>query len=171
MKATGFTLIEVLVVVLIIGILTSVALPQYQKAVLKSQFAQLKALAVSIAEAEEVFYTTYSRYSSRFDELDVDTPAFTNETIETNSTNRSFGWGECWIVGGTAAARVGCYHNFAKMAYYICFEQNTGSSYKGTKMCRGSNQNENSPQNQICKQDTGASSGTKADGVIYWYYQ
>lgn len=168
MKATGFTLIEVLVVVLIIGILTSVAVPSYQKAVMKSRFAQLKTLAHSIAEAEEVYYSTYNKYSARFDELDVDTPAYIDETTTDVENHRYFDWGSCWIVGRIGDARVGCYHNQAQMGYYIYFDN---SAYAGLRMCRGHNQIETSPQNQICKQDTGTSSGAKGDGVIYWTYQ
>ena len=70
----GFTLIEVLVVVLIIGILTSVALPNYQVAVLKARYTELMNVVAPLADAEMVYYATFNKFTDQLDELDVSLP-------------------------------------------------------------------------------------------------
>jgi len=70
----GFTLIEVLVVVLIIGILSSVALPQYQKAVEKSRAIKGVNALKNILTAQQAYYETYGSYTDDLSKLDVDVP-------------------------------------------------------------------------------------------------
>jgi len=72
--AKAFTLIELLVVVLIIGILASVALPQYQKAVEKSRATQAISLVKSVAQAQQAYYLANGTWATSFDELSVEIP-------------------------------------------------------------------------------------------------
>ncbi len=76
----GFTLIELLVVVLIIGILAAVALPQYQKAVVKSRFTEAMINLKAIAQAKHAYELEHGPISSMEDKpsignLDITIPS------------------------------------------------------------------------------------------------
>ena len=73
-KRRGFTLLELLVVVLIIGILAAVALLQYRVAVAKSRYAQLMPLTSHIKTSQEIYYLANGAYAANCEELEADMP-------------------------------------------------------------------------------------------------
>ena len=56
MNKRGFTLIEMMAVVLIVGILATVALPQYQRALLKSRYVALMPGANALRDGEDAYF-------------------------------------------------------------------------------------------------------------------
>lgn len=70
----GFTLIELLVVVLIIGILAAIAVPQYQKAVLKARSSEALVQGKALLAAEQAYVLSNGVMSMDLDALDVTLP-------------------------------------------------------------------------------------------------
>lgn len=105
----GFTLIEVLVVVLIIGILTSVALPQYRKAVVKTRVMKLLPLIRAIDSAEQVYYSTYMQYTGKFADLDISMPG--GGSVNTEGTRIDYSDFVCYMSGNAGRTELSVYCN------------------------------------------------------------
>ena len=76
----GFTLIEMLVVVLIIGILAAIAVPQYQKAVMKAELHKGIPLVESLYQAQQAYFLANGEFAQNLDILDVSVPKDDNCT-------------------------------------------------------------------------------------------
>jgi prepilin-type N-terminal cleavage/methylation domain-containing protein len=68
----GFTLVELLVVVLIIAILAAIALPLYLSAVADSQIKTARANMQTISNAVQAYRTRWQVYTSSFGALSAD---------------------------------------------------------------------------------------------------
>lgn len=142
----AFTLIELLVVVLIIGILAAVAIPKYQVAVMKSEFAKLYNLAMTYDTATKEFEMAAGHFPTSFDDLVLEKPSGTT-TVDQDSysciKNDKF---FCCIMPQRAgqAQAVNC----GDMQYRIVFHYINNAVDK--KYC-AANKN-NATATKICKQ-------------------
>ena len=76
MNKKGFTLLELLVVVLIIGILAAVALPQYRVVVLKARTVKMWPIIEAIDKAEQAYHAVTGTWAQGdISVLDIDMPA------------------------------------------------------------------------------------------------
>ncbi|WP_423820886.1 type IV pilin protein [Salinisphaera sp. SPP-AMP-43] len=68
-RAKGFTLIELMIVVAIIGILAAIAYPNYVDYIRSARRADAKSLILRAANQEEKIYTQTNAYTSGMDRL------------------------------------------------------------------------------------------------------
>jgi type IV pilus assembly protein PilE len=67
----GFTLIELMIVIAIMALLTMIAYPSYVEMIRKGRRAEAKELAMSIAQAQERFYSANARYALTLNALGI----------------------------------------------------------------------------------------------------
>ena len=63
-RQAGFTLIELMIVIIIVAVLTAVAVPSYSRYVMRSQRSEAKAALLALATAQEKFYLQCNTYAT-----------------------------------------------------------------------------------------------------------
>lgn len=62
MKKSAFTLLEIMIAVIIVGILTTIAVPQYIRSTEKAKAGKAKSNMALIAKAEHMYHQDFSNY-------------------------------------------------------------------------------------------------------------
>lgn len=113
-KTKGFTLVELIIVIVIVGILSIVAVPIYRGYTKKAIATEAKTLLGSIATSEKVYYAEFGVYyalptaTGYVKELDVDARSnkyFNNYavTVDNASASKSFTGLVTGITNGAAS--------------------------------------------------------------------
>ncbi len=77
----GFSLLELMIVVAVIGILAMIALPNYIDQVEKGRRAEGRAALLTVAQAQERFYTANGSYAANLGSINAnDLPTINNVT-------------------------------------------------------------------------------------------
>lgn len=84
----GFTLVELLVVLVVIGILAAIAVPQFTKVRERAYYATLQADIRNLAAQQELYYATNYSYTSTLSDLGF----VTSQGVTVAVTASASGW-------------------------------------------------------------------------------
>ena len=140
MHKKGFTLLELLVVVLIIGILASVALPQYQKAVKKARYMQSQVMCKTIVDAQEVYYLANGKYATNINELDISLPGVDAPMERDTFGHLYYNGGYFAELSESDGPNVICGYDApngtTKLRFFITYQHYNGTKYEpNTRYC------------------------------------
>jgi len=110
-KQNGFTLIELMIVVAIIGILSAIAYPSYQSYMKKSARADAKVGLTKLADKQERFYLQNNTYTATIADLNTSTTSeegYYDFTISSTDLVSGFIITATAVTGKSQANDTGC---------------------------------------------------------------
>lgn len=90
-RQSGFTLIELMIVVVIVGVLAAIAYPNYQQYIIKSNRADAQAFLMELAQKQQQFLIDARRYAGSVGALNATTPTGVARNYTITFTNVSAG--------------------------------------------------------------------------------
>lgn len=100
MNKSGFTLIEILIVVLIVAILASVALPKYTRSIERARAAEAVNIVQKVDSAVYAYYVERQACPTKFNQINVSLPDTSNNDQVTTLQTKNFSY----TLGGATEA-------------------------------------------------------------------
>lgn len=158
----GFTLTELLIVILVIGVLAAVAVPGYQAAVDKSRWAAMLPSAKALKDAQERVFMADGAYALSVSDLDVQVPGVKSTDKITNGNEQY----RLANASSDSAARNAVSAQNAKlpantMVMYLAQSPN----FAGDLHCEALTADKRA--NNLCKSQGGTEIGTRDQYTVY----